>query len=379
MLIASDRKGNGQIAISTAASRAIFICGKRGSGKSYSLGRVAEELVCESHALVVIVDPLAVFWSTAIPADTTAPIPVRVLVPGDPAAVLSPELLEAMSRYVEVWRLWLNPCDVSADAWLALFGYGMDEPQGMVLYRAVLNVAKANPRWMLADLENTVQADENAGDRTLAALLNRLTIARAWGIFADEYFDTLSVIAPPGTLNVVDVANLAPGAQSLRNLVCRLLVERLFAARFASRRRETLGLSPTFPRVWLLIDEAHNFCPAQGDALAKRALLRWVKEGRQPGLSLAVATQEPSALDFSLISQCDVCVIHRVTLQDDVKTVSRLSSTYASDLPAVLKAVTKAGEAIIIDDATERIMVGKVLPRRGKHGGGEAIMAKEGE
>ena len=126
--------------------------------------------------------------------------------------------------------------------------------------------------------------------------------------------------------------------------------------------------------MWLLIDEAHDFCPSQGGSLAKRALIRWVKEGRQPGLSLAVATQQPSALSFDLISQCDVYVIHHLTLHDDVKTVARLSSSYAEALPAYLKGVRGAGEAIIVDDATERVAVGKVLPRRGKHGGGEAIV-----
>lgn len=374
MDIATDRKDKSTISLATHASRVIFICGKRGTGKSYTLGHIAEEIVGEGMALAVLVDSLAVFWSTAIPTDSGPPIPVRVLVPGDPVGVLGADLHAAMSRYVDIQRLWLNPADISPDAWLALFDYGMDEPQGMCLYRGVLAVQERSSTWALADLVEAVRADEDSGDRTIAAVLNRLSIAQAWGIFAKEYTDTLSALAPPGTLNVVDVAAFDPGPQSLRNLVARLLVQRLFAARFASCRRETLGMEATFPRVWLLIDEAHDFCPAQGDALAKRALIRWVKEGRQPGLSLAVAVQQPSALDFDLISQCNVYIIHHLTLHDDVKTVARLSSSYAEALPAYLKGVRGAGEAIIVDDAVERVTVGKVLPRRGKHGGGEAIV-----
>ena len=57
-------------------------------------------------------------------------------------------------------------------------------------------------------------------------------------------------------------------------------------------------------RVWVLIDEAHQFVPSGKTTLAKEALIRWTKEGRQPGLSLAVASQQPSAIDSEVITRC---------------------------------------------------------------------------
>ena len=124
------------------------------------------------------------------------------------------------------------------------------------------------------------------------------------------------------------------------------------------------------PPVFLLIDEAHDFCPT-GPALAKSALIRYVKEGRSADLSLVAATQQPAALDFDLVSQCDLLVIHHLTLSDDVKVVARLASTYAADLPAFLKGVRNPGQAVIVDDLEERAVVGHVLPRRARHGGGQ--------
>ena len=53
----------------------------------------------------------------------------------------------------------------------------------------------------------------------------------------------------------------------------------------------------------------------------------------------------------------------------------RLASTYAADLPAYLKGIRRPGEAIIVDDAAERLAVGQILPRRGRHLGGEALRA----
>ncbi len=46
-----------------------------------------------------------------------------------------------------------------------------------------------------------------------------------------------------------------------------------------------------------------------------------------------------------------------------LRAVGRLASTYARDLPAILKGVRDPDQAIIIDDAQERAVVGKVLQK----------------
>ena len=65
------------------------------------------------------------------------------------------------------------------------------------------------------------------------------------------------------------------------------------------------------------------------------------------GLSIALATQRPTALSADTLSQADILVIHRLILLDDVKAVSRLASTYARDLPAILKGVRDPGQAVV--------------------------------
>jgi hypothetical protein len=389
--LATDRKGNHPITLAADRSRAIFVAGKRGSGKSYTLGRIIEEYHRLGSHLIVVVDPLAVFWTTALPAPTSPPlaggpalsvaegieggIPVRVIVPGDPAQVLGP-LAQAMAdRGVDIARLWINPSDLTADAWLALFGLTLSSPQGIALSRAVRTAKRSTCHFQLSNLIAAVESDEQIAEATRAAVTNRLDAARDWGIFADHY-QPITDVLDTQAVNVVDVSAFDPGPQSIRNLVVKLLAEQLFRARFAAHRAETLP-PPTrgragvgVPPVLLCIDEAHDFAPATGDALAKAALVRYAKEGRQPGLSLAIATQQPSALTFSLVSQCDVLVMHRLTLQDDVKVAGRLASTYAADLSAWLKGVRQPGDAIIVDDAEERVHVGRILPRRTHHGGG---------
>ena len=54
------------------------------------------------------------------------------------------------------------------------------------------------------------------------------------------------------------------------------------------------------PRGWILIDEAHNYVPAQGTIGSSNALIQYVNEGRNVGLSLAVTTQNPAGLHQSI-------------------------------------------------------------------------------
>jgi hypothetical protein len=42
-----------------------------------------------------------------------------------------------------------------------------------------------------------------------------------------------------------------------------------------------------------------------------------MKEDRQPGLSLVVAWQQPSALDMEVLSQCDAIISHALTTAVD--------------------------------------------------------------
>ena len=133
--LAGDVKTRQNITVSTAHSRAIFISGKRGSGKSYTLGKIVEEVYAAGRHLIVVVDPLSVFWSTAIPLNGDEGVPVRVLVPGDPDRLLG-ALAQAMASHgLEVQRLWLNPSDLTADAWLSLYKLSLADPQGIVLSR----------------------------------------------------------------------------------------------------------------------------------------------------------------------------------------------------------------------------------------------------
>lgn len=91
-----------------------------------------------------------------------------------------------------------------------------------------------------------------------------------------------------------------------------------------------------FP-VHLLLEEAHRYIaetPSRYAIDANRIYERIAKEGRKYGLFLLVASQRPSELSKTVLSQCSNFVIHRIQNPDDLSQIRQMTP-FISD--AVLK------------------------------------------
>ena len=384
--IGTDYESGETAYIRATGSRAVFICGKRGSGKSYTLGVIVEELFSQERgkAVLLIADPMGIYHTMALANENqwdevrqagmlTQPFPVRLIVPGDPLARFGDaEVLNQLRmNNVEVTSLWINAHDLSADSWCELFNLGINEPMGIAMWRAVEGLHDTGEPFTITDLVGHLRKDKRAKEVTIEALENRLTVAEKWGIFSEEPMRLTDVFSLEH-INVLDLSVLDAGTKGLRNLVLDVVARRLFTERTRMRRREEFGLETRLPRVWMAIDEAHQFVPQGRASLCKEMLIRWVKEGRQPGLSLIVATQQPSAIDAELLSQCDLIVAHKITTWDDIHALDRLSATYMQgDLKGYIRELNRRGEALLVDDETEVVSTIRVRPRLSAHGGAE--------
>lgn len=375
-----------QVYLDDTRSRAVLICGKRGSGKSYTIGVFLEELAERDDVLVIVADPMRNFHTMSLPNRhqesvlwewglSAKSMPVRLLVPGDPMKRYGREVISAFEqRGVQVESLRINPGDVAPDGWLDLFGLDLTQPMGIALYRAVQRCRDQNGvHFFVPDLIDRLQKDPQVKEASVQALILRLeTAANEWDIFSSRYRELDEVFALQ-TVNVIDLGVLDISRFGLRNLVLAVLVRDLFRKRRDARLREELGVPVGTRKIWLAIDEAQEFAPSGKTALAKEPLIQWVKEGRQPGLSLILASQQPGAIDREVLSQCDVVLCHKITATDDVDSLNRLSHDYmARELKVYLRQLSRNGEAIMVDDARERVDIVQIRPRRSKHGGAEA-------
>lgn len=121
--------------------------------------------------------------------------------------------------------------------------------------------------------------------------------------------------------------------------------------------RECLPAARRYKHPWVLVlEEAHNYArPSRtdedrGHKLARLAYERIAKEGRKFGLSLIIASQRPSEISPTIISQCANFISHRLQNPDDIDHFRRIIPMQARRL---LDQVTilASGEAIVFGSA----------------------------
>ena len=121
----------------------------------------------------------------------------------------------------------------------------------------------------------------------------------------------------------------------------------------------------------LITHNCHEFLPLQGKTSATDALIQLLREGRQPGISLLLATQQPGMIHRDVLTQSDIVIAHRVTAKPDIDALNYIMQTYLlSDIKTYLDNLPRLkGSAIILDDNSERIYPMRVRPRFTWHGG----------
>jgi len=250
------------------------------------------------------------------------------------------------------------------------------------------SVRGRGPDFTLDDLIECINSDEELASKRAGfkpdsrrAVISKLNAAKTWGIFGRDG-TPVNEMAKEGQISVVDVSFLE---ESVRTLVVGIFARKLLASRvMATRRRaaakllrgrimERLG---EIPPTWLFIDESHVFVPGKGrKTAASDALIEFVKQGRRPGLSAVLATQQPSALSTQVASQVDLVMAHRLIFDDDIKAVVKRTPTVLPDnfRKSSFFKTLPVGVVLIGDKETSRTFVGSVRPRLSQHEGREAI------
>jgi len=56
-----------------------------------------------------------------------------------------------------------------------------------------------------------------------------------------------------------------------------------------------------------------------------------LREGRQPGISMVMATQQPGKIHTDAMTQSDIVISHRVTSQQDLEALNSIMQSYLLD------------------------------------------------
>ena len=370
--------------ISMDSTHRILICGKTGSGKSYTMGVVLEEVSKIENLISLVIDSQGIFWSFADPnfgqedelwewGSKPEGFNLNLLVLGDPVeGYHGQDVVDKLEdKGIKVGSIKLNPSDISPEMWCDLFKLDINELKGIALYNAVRACRrKYKSNYFINNIIDELEQSHETLETTIAAVKRNLNMAQDWEIFEEYEYKNIWELLTTEKINVLDLSVKDHSRYGIRTMVLGVLARILFAHRVNSKRRELLELGSKMPNVILAIDEAQNYCPSSKSTLSKDILIKWAKEGRQPGLSLIVVSQQPSSIDSEILSQCDIKIIHKITSKADFKAIDNLSEDYIqSDISKYLRKLPSQKIAIIIDDNLEVVQTIKIKPRKSVHCG----------
>lgn len=356
---------------------------------SYTMSVIIEEFArqmadIKSRISVITIDTVGIFWTLKIPNSREKAelkswdlepdsSPVRVMVPAGKLEFYQKNGIPVDGAFT------LKVSELEGVEWLALFKLTWKDPEGVLLTRLVEDIKeKLGTYYGIDDMIKMVRQDPESDALTKSALIGRLGAAKTWGLLEKDG-TKLSELAKPGVVTIIDVSayRQAIGMEGPRDIIVALVGKKLFEERMLYRKKEEANLiaggsrESKMPLIWMLIDEAHMFMPKDEQNVALDVLLEWVRVGRQPGLSLLLATQRPNKIHPDAISQCDLFISHRMTAQSDIAAVSELRPTYLhSDFDKLYQEMPRGkGYALILDDNTEKLWLVKIRPRFSWDGG----------
>ena len=367
----------------------VLICGKRGYGKSYTIGVIIEEIgrlekKVKENLGVVVFDTLGIYWTTRYPNKEDSNILEKwnCKSEGFDIALFAPK--KYVSQYkkykINVIAYSIRVSEVSAFHWCRLFDVKNTSPLGIAITRAVIKLKKRKKLFSISDLLNIIKNDTSCNENTKGAAENFFAAAESWGIF-DINGVKVTEFVKRGVISILDISHLA--STVLKDIVTSIIGKKVFEERVKERKiheQKKIGFDVEekgMPVVWLAIDEAQLFLPNDKETLGKDVFIKeWMRQGRQPGLSLVMATQRPSALDSEVLSHSDIIICHRLTAQEDIAALSCIRPTYmySSIEESIKKVGDERGVALIVDDTSESSHIIKIRPRISWHGGAESLV-----
>lgn len=386
------------IRMDVARSHVVLVSGKRGSGKSYTLGVLAEEMSSlpkevSQNLGILIFDTMGIFWTMKYPNQKDEDLlngwgmlPKKL----GTIDIYTPEgfVKEYKEKKIPVdFPFSIKTSELNAGDWASVFDINLLDPIGILIEKVVSGLQDRNRNYDIVDIVDGIKKEVDFEKNVMNAAINLFESSSKWGLFSKTGTKIKDLIRP-GRVSILDISAYSQlsGSWSIKNLVAGLICRKLLRERMIERKAEEVkaiesgesyfGFSETksksrMPLVWLFLDEAHEFLPKEGKTAASAALIQLLREGRQPGISLVLATQQPGEIHKDVITQSDIVISHRVTAKKDIVALNDMMQTYLlNDIQTYVNNLPRMkGAAVVLDDNSERIFPMNIKPRTTWHGG----------
>jgi DNA helicase HerA-like ATPase len=414
-----------QVWLETTSEHVVAIFGKRGSGKSYTLGTIIEGFctrekdskisIISKKKAVLLFDTLGIYQWMDIPLkDSSSSRIIKSQISmqrkwnmeSEPLDILlfEPKQARVTPSHKNRLEFTINTPDLSSSDWGYLLGLNIfTDRMGQLLNEVYVKVTQegwsdgkrnfqALTNYFLDDMINCLKNDTELSKiyhfETRRALLQQLIAFSRNPLFQREG-TKLKDLLKPGYLSILLMHKIP---DDLRLIIVSSLIKKIIENRIETSEIEKHQLilpeskilenyserDRFIPPCWIIIDEAQNILPSERKNPAAELLVKLVREGRNFGLSVMITTQQPSAIDQRILAQVDTMVVHRLTVQQDIEYVRK---NIKSALPEAIRYAGRdlsyeeclrlldVGQALVSDTELERAFLIDVRPRISVHGG----------
>ena len=241
-----------KIWLDVARSHVILVAGKRGSGKSYSLGVIAEELAnlpqeTSQNIASLVFDTMGIFWTMKYKNEKdvellqkwdlkSKTLPLKVFVPFGK----SQDYDEKGIPYDKTFALKAGELD--AEDWITLFNLDLTSLPGVLTERIISKLKLQSKNFTIKNIQEEIDKDKSASQEIKQIVSGLFEAADTWGIFSQgEEGTEMSELVTAGTTTVLDTSVYSSiGAFNIRALVISLVSRKLFESRMSSRKKEEL-------------------------------------------------------------------------------------------------------------------------------------------
>ena len=321
----------------------IAVLAKSGSGKSYTVAVLIEEIL-EKGLPVVIIDPHGEYYSLKYPNnDEKEKLMMFNLTPkgyfknieeyGDQNFNANFKPLKVNSNLTGPELINIMPTKITSS-------------QEALLYSIIKDMDVVTLEELLVQLQFT----ENNAKYSLMSSIDYL---RGLNVFSPTPTNDL---VRPGKCSIINLKGMEPLAQ-------QIIVYKLLKDLFSQRK------SNKIPPFFLVIEEAHNFVPEKtfGDAKSSNLIINIASEGRKFGLGLCVISQRPARIQKSVLSQCSTQMILKITNPNDLKAITSSVEGITHDTENEIVNLP-VGTAMLTGTSDMPLFV-NVRPRMTRHGG----------
>ena len=323
----------------------LAVLAKSGSGKSYAVGVLLEEMINREVPLLVI-DPHGEYSSLRFKNDVPKDLENLASLDLKPASFKIQEFGDSdVVRGVRPLRL---PRSSDKQELVHLIPGKLSNTQLALLYSALKSARSSD----FGSILHALDAEESSAKWSVMSMVEHL---KDMDVFSDSPVP-YSEYLKPGTASIINLKGINPDVQEI-------IVYKLCKDLFELRKKNKV------PPFFLVLEEAHNYCPERsfGETKASKTIRNIASEGRKFGLGLCVISQRPARVDKSVISQCSTQLILKVTNPNDLKALSASVEGLTSSVEKEVQNLP-VGTALVTG-LTEVPLFVNIRPRQSLHGG----------